>query len=186
MNVKPLYFIAIIPPDPLRSHLSFLKKEFAANFHSYHALKSPPHITLIPPIRIGKIEIKPFIKKLETFGKSTPPFHIQLDGMGSFRTNVLFLNAMENEQLHQCHKNLSILLNGFSGINISIDKPFHPHITLANRDLSPQMFQKAWELNKSISHRYDFDANYISLLQHNGKSWDIYDEFPLQQSELPA
>lgn len=186
MNNKPLYFIAIIPPEPLRSHISEIKTAFSTKFHSFHALKSPPHITLIPPFRINIFEEKPIVKKLEAFAKTVSVFWLKIEGIGSFRSSVIFLNVLENEYLQVCQKNISTQLNGFSGIHISTERPFHPHITLANRDLSPQMFRKAWELNKSIPYKYEFEVKYIFLLKHNGKFWDIYCEFQLPPTPLPA
>jgi 2'-5' RNA ligase len=47
--VKSPWFIAVIPPEDIQEAVTALKREAAARFESRHALKSPPHVTLIPP-----------------------------------------------------------------------------------------------------------------------------------------
>ena len=58
-------------------------------------------------------------------------------------------------------------------------KRFHPHLTMAFRDLAPQMFSKAWDVYKDEPFESSFDVNKIWLLKHNGKSWDEHQSFDL-------
>jgi 2'-5' RNA ligase len=51
MVEEKLYFIAIIPPQPYKEKIAGIKQSFAEIYHVSHALKSPPHITLIPPFK---------------------------------------------------------------------------------------------------------------------------------------
>jgi 2'-5' RNA ligase len=49
--------------------------------------------------------------------------------------------------------------------------PFHPHITLAFRDLKKTMFEAAWNEFKEKSFQTSFVMNAIDLLKHDGKCW---------------
>ena len=58
-------------------------------------------------------------------------------------------------------------------------RPFHPHITIANRDLAKKDFKKAWEYFAGLRYDTEFQADSISLLRHNNKEWEIAASFPL-------
>lgn len=49
--MSSLYFLAVIPPEPVFSEVMAFKKEMSERFSSSRALKSPPHITLLPPVQ---------------------------------------------------------------------------------------------------------------------------------------
>jgi len=46
-----LYFFAVVPPEEIQSSVTDIKQDFKERFNASHALKSPPHITLIPPFK---------------------------------------------------------------------------------------------------------------------------------------
>ena len=49
---QKLYFIALVPPEPIFTEVEELKNYFSQHFESSAALKSPPHITLHMPFRL--------------------------------------------------------------------------------------------------------------------------------------
>jgi len=185
MISKSLYFIAIIPPDPLKNQIQELKFQIAKSYATRKSLNSPPHITLIPPFHLAiQDEIK-IMNQLEIFVKTVHSFMITIDGFGSFKPNVVYLKVENSASLKLLHKQI---YEAFP----TDDKPkdnmklFSPHITLAFRDLSPPMFQKARKYYTSKPFRASFDAENICLLKHNGKSWDILAAFPFVSNQLPG
>ena len=54
---------------------------------------------------------------------------------------------------------------------------FHPHMTIATRDLTGEAFHKAWPQYKKREFQAKFHVHSIFLLKHNGKTWDIFREF---------
>ena len=65
-------------------------------------------------------------------------------------------------------------------------RPFHPHITIAFRDLTQRHFNSLWgEVeHKSLSGR--FSTENITLLRHNGKIWTVEDDFLFGQEKFDA
>jgi 2'-5' RNA ligase len=59
------------------------------------------------------------------------------------------------------------------------DQPFHPHLTLAFRDLKKPAFYKAWQEFKEKKCEATFSVTEIVLLKHNGKIWNVYNNFIL-------
>jgi 2'-5' RNA ligase len=77
--------------------------------------------------------------------------------------------------LHQyCKKNLNVFNANYK------DKGFLPHLTLAFRDLKKPMFAKAWEEFEHKDYAGEFSVENFVLLKHNGKIWEIFQEFPLE------
>lgn len=177
MITEHLHFIAIIPPSPLKEKVSLIKKDFANKYGAIHALKSPPHITLIPPFKMNKsIELK-VSDFLHDFVVNVKPFYITLEGYDHFKPHVIFLKPLINSEIKDLHRNLT---NQFYQIFPS-GKPskrrFHPHMTIAFRDLTPKMFYAAWEYYKKAEFNTEFLVDQICLLKHNGKIWEEHKEY---------
>lgn len=186
MKHQALYFIAIIPEEPLRKQFSEIKEEFSKSYHTYHALKSPPHITLIPPFTFSNQNEQILTSTLEEFARSCSVFEVSIKDYGAFKPKVIYLSITKNDTLERLHQKLTDKCSKDLGINMKKNLPFHPHMTLAFRDLSPQMFHKAWERYKVESFRASFKAKSLFLVKHVGIRWDIAYEFPFAPSILPS
>lgn len=181
--VDPLFFIAIIPPDEIADAIRIYKEDMALRFHSKAALKSPVHITLHMPFRYPEKKLDNLEQLLTEFSADFAEFDIQLKNFGSFPPRVIFVNvqenncleALQNELLKQMRKNLNIFNGNYK------ERVFHPHITIAFRDLKPREFKIAWEEYKNQSLLFDFSATKISLLKHDGNSWQVHKDFELKK-----
>jgi 2'-5' RNA ligase len=56
------------------------------------------------------------------------------------------------------------------------DRAFHPHITIANRDLKPSDFIKAWEHFAKNDFNEMFQIRSISLLKLGPDKWNVVGE----------
>lgn len=174
-----LYFIAIVPPSPILEEAWVLKNHFKQHYQSKAALNSPPHITLHMPFEWKDKKEGELISKLDTFSKNKPTIELRLQNFSCFAPRVIFLRVEENEALRsfqrELHRFCKMELNIFNAQYK--DLPFHPHLTLAFRDLKKPMFEKAWEEFKSKEFSGSFVAKQFTLLKHNGKNWDSFKEF---------
>jgi 2'-5' RNA ligase len=59
------------------------------------------------------------------------------------------------------------------------DEPYHPHMTLAFRDLRKSDFSKAWSDFSTKDLRVDFKVDGVTLLRHSGKEWVPHHELRL-------
>ncbi len=178
-----LYFIGIIPPDNSYDDACQLKHYFKEHFNSKASLNSPPHITLHMPFQWKEEKEGDLIQKIEQFSSEIKAFDLQLSNFGSFPPRVIFIQVVQNNALSELHKSLHRFakreLNLFNG-NYK-DLPFHPHITLAFRDLKKPMFVKAWEEFQSKEFHGEFNVDRFALLKHNGKTWEVWKEFSLNE-----
>lgn len=179
------YFIAILPANDISKEARTIQQEFLGNFNSKAALRSPPHITLHMPFGWKESKESELISALSGFFGSIKNFTISVDGFGAFPPRVIFMNVVRTGELLECQQNLTrfcrIHLNLFNAMYR--DKPYHPHLTLAFRDLKKSAFSVAWPAFQSRSYRANFNVETAWLLKHSGKEWQSYQAFTLGRQD---
>ena len=93
----PLYFIALVPPEPLKSRVKKIKQFVSDTFNSSRALNSPAHITLVPPFRLNEHNLRHLDHLLESAVQSISTFSVKIEGYDCFKPRVIFLNILRNE-----------------------------------------------------------------------------------------
>src|ERR1041385_1741938 len=153
------YLIAILPPEPFASEIYNLKEYFRDQYKSKASLNSPAHITLHMPFEFdneGKLLTKFQELRVE-------PFTIDLKDFGCFEPRVIFIGVKKNPALESCQNQvMNFCKRELDIFNADYkDQPFHPHVTLAFRDLKRNMFQTAWSEFKSRSYNAVFECSRI-------------------------
>ncbi len=178
-KTKRLFFIALLPPEEVRQVVTDIKQHFAQVYNSKAALKSPPHITLQPPFEWELEDLPKLEAKLGEFSQSQTPIPIILDGFAAFKPRVIYINILKNAELLTIHKQLTKYLETSLEIihQVSKNRSFSPHVTVGFRDLSKANFHKAWSEFKERQLHFEFTVSHLTLLHHNGKCWDIHQNF---------
>jgi 2'-5' RNA ligase len=173
------YFLAIVPPSPIHEEALVLKNYFKDNFNSKASLNSDPHITLHMPFEWKEAKENLLIENLELFVKRFKSLSINVSGFKCFEPRVIFIGVEKTDELAVFQKELErYCKRTFQLFNAQYrDMPYHPHITLAFRDLKKPMFYKAWEEFKLKNYNATFLADRIALLKHDGKRWNTFHEF---------
>lgn len=180
---KQLYLIALVPHEKLRDDIRELKLEMKKRFNASHALKAPAHITLQMPFRRDEEFEETLTTGLDSFTAGQQPFEIEINGFDAFPPHVLFLKIDNHGPVVELHSDLQPVLRENLGLSDKeIMDRFHPHLTIATRDLSKKMFHKAWPEFKERKFRATFTADSLHLLKHNGKNWEPYREFGFGES----
>lgn len=180
----PLFFIAIVPPSPLREKLMEYKEYFRDKYQSKASLNSPPHITLHMPFKYPEKKVEKMVAYLEELAIKCRSFEIDLDGFAGFTPRVIYADVVNNNELKTlqtqvvdvCRKKLKLDNANYKG------HAFHPHITLAFRDLRKAQFNEAWKEFEQKELKASFVAESFVLLKHDGKRWQEYKEFLLSSN----
>lgn len=178
---KSLYLIALVPDADLRARIRSLKEEMKQRFGASHALKSPAHITLQMPFRRPASFEPELNRALESLAGEQAVFELSLNGFDCFPPRVLFVKISNPDPVSHLHSQLQKALKedlGFSQGERGFR--FHPHMTIATRDLTAEAFREAWPEFSGRSFEASFRVKRLSLLKHNGKTWDVYMEFPFE------
>lgn len=185
MTRTSLFFIALIPDKDLREKINTIKRDFSRRFESHKALKVYPHITLKAPFKCsagGKKELMNWFYEISIRQK---PFLLYLKSFGAFHNKnnpVVFINPVASSELMQMQKELMVGFNSiFPAYVHPIDVGFKPHITVAYKDLSPQMFSLAWQEYKDKPFKDVFGVHTVYLLEHDTKKWNVIAEHKLSE-----
>jgi len=169
-----MYYIAIVAPEVINQEILKWKNYFKDHFECSVALKSPAHITLIPPFWMEEGLEKDLMSSIKEFSVTKNKFEITLKDFAAFKPKVIFVDVVKNEILNDLYQSFTDYI--FSENKFPIkkdDRAFHPHVTLATRDLYKKAFQEAWEIFSKKKYEATWPVNSISLLRHNKKNWDV-------------
>jgi len=175
--MKAMYFIAIVLPEPLLSEVSAIKHALSKKYKTYASLKSPAHITLVPPFFFKEEDEYLLVRMLKEFRQDIPSFPVQLNGFGSFPPRVIFVNPEKSEPLNVLHAALGKHVRNYLPERKKQSPPFHAHVTVANRDWSEYDFYAAWEEMRSQPFEGSFIAEHYSLLKLKKEKWKILANF---------
>jgi 2'-5' RNA ligase len=172
------YFIAIVVPEPFQTQFMDLKNIVKDKFNSKGALRSPAHITLHMPFEWKEEKEDILVNTLQQFTFSES-FIIELQNFNCFEPRVIFVDVMKNELLEELQREFVVyvqknlrLLNQVNDM-----RGFHPHVTIAFRDLKKDKFYQALDYFKTQTYTASFQVKSFCLLKHTGKEWLVNKEF---------
>lgn len=175
MREESLYFIALIPPDPILEKFWNLKQDAFERFGCKAALNSPPHITLHMPFRYRLDREAELLACLAQFSEKQTMLEVETLGWATFPPKVLYIEVQKSEPLTQMqanlHRTMKVDLGRFNS-NYK-DQVFHPHITIAFRDLRKRLLVEAFHHFSKIDVEAKWISENMSLLKHNGSHWEI-------------
>ena len=176
-----IYFIALIPPNPLKDEIQDLKLEVKKKFNSSHSLNAPPHITLLSPFRLEDENEDKLDSMLDVFAQAFEPFDVRFNNFSTFPPRVIFIDVEKNPSLMSIQEKLEEVARSNSELfNYNYDdRPYHPHLTLAFKDLTKKNFHKAWKEFQDRTYDASFKAETLYLLKHDGEKWEVINQFSL-------
>jgi 2'-5' RNA ligase len=174
------FFIALLPPQHIQDYVNEVKQHFADNYASSAAQKSPPHITLQPPFQWSDDNVTLLEEFLREFALGRESVPITLRGFAAFVPRVIYIDVVSSPKLTALQTDLMANLESNLGIvdAVSQTRAFTPHMTVAFRDLTKQNFKTAWQEFEKRQLDFEFTAENLTLLLHDGKRWNVKIEFP--------
>lgn len=160
------YFMGIVIPGEGQTKIETIKQDLRARHNLRGALRSAAHITLHRPFEWKESRENELIRKLSEFDLAGN-FTLELSNFDVFAPRVIFVNVLKNEELfllheqlaHYAQKNLKLLNE------INDRRGFHPHVTVAFRDLKPNRFETVWQEFKTQAFDFSFQYTGFSLLK---------------------
>ena len=169
-----MYFVALVLPKEINDEVLKWKLFMKDHFNCVVALRSPAHITLVPPFWMNDTLENELEKGIIQFSQPRVPFEVQLKNFAAFKPRVIYVDVLSNPILQTVRARLFDYLIAQNRFPIKEDdRPFHPHVTIATRDLHKKTFQVAWKAFESKSYDAVCMITGISLLKHNQKNWDV-------------
>jgi 2'-5' RNA ligase len=172
--MSSMYFIAIVTPEDINATILKWKQLMKERFDCVVALRSPAHITLIPPFWLDEKEEHQLNDAIGEFCQSRAGFEIHLKNFAAFKPRVIYVDVVPNPELKSLHGQLEEFLIVKNQFRINKEeRPLHPHVSIATRDLHKKAFRDAWEIFKEKKYESSWIASGISILRHDQKKWDV-------------
>ncbi|MEY3405330.1 MAG: hypothetical protein RL161_760 [Bacteroidota bacterium] len=175
------FFLALIPPEPIYGEAMTFKELVRDQYHSKGALRSPAHITLHMPFDWPDHKAETLFQELTAYARKLSPVDLTLKDFGCFEPRVIFIAVEPSADLLHLQKEFDRFFKiKFNLFNASYqDLPYHPHLTVAFRDLKKSEFYRAWEMFKEKKFNGHFTAHSVTLLKHDGQKWQSHLDFKL-------
>lgn len=171
------YFLALLCPLHTDKRVSRYKQWMKEQFSCTVAMKSPAHITIIPPFWWPEEKEPELMALLDGFSFEETAVTTLLDGFSHFDKRTLFIGVKPPALLDRFHRQALAYFGTALGAVIQKDKrPFHPHVTIATRDMQPAQFDKAWEKLKHEKFSDSFSVTALSLLKLSPGKWEVRGE----------
>jgi 2'-5' RNA ligase len=169
-----MYFIALVLPHAINEKILKYKQMMLDRFNCKVGLKSPAHITLVPPFWMEEEKEQQLISDVSFLSKGFYPFRVSTNNFSAFKPRTIFIALAPNPQLNAIKKATDSLFKSNPFYTIKIDtRLFHPHITIATRDLYKKSFYEIWPWFAEKNFLEEWTADGISILRHNKKNWDV-------------
>jgi 2'-5' RNA ligase len=179
-----LYFIGIVASAEINSRILEWKNYMLQHFNCKVALRSPAHITLIPPFNMDNSHEVLLTSDILAFSSGRPPFEVMLHDFSSFPPRVIFARVKPSEELNNLQKDVeAYLISKNYPIKKSM-RPFHPHVTIANRDLRKEDYHQAFNYFNTISFNARFTATHIDLMISKPEGWVSASHIPMQTFDI--
>ncbi len=171
---RQMYYIALLCPPEVNERIQQFKLWMKEQFGCVIALRSPAHITLVPPFWFGEEREHALLTALYAFKSGKKELQIELNGFAHFGKKVLFIQVNSGPELNEM-KNLvnDHFIQSFPGKIKKDGRPFHPHVTIATRDMSPGHFFKAWGYFFNKKFAETFSVHVITLLKLSPGKWNV-------------
>lgn len=176
-----LRLIALLPPDPLSALVRTEQERIAATWGPHHALRTPPHITIIPPIEIPADEIDDLEQIAVEIARDHSAFSLRLRGYGAFPPRVVFMKPMPSEALDNLYRDWRTRLEEKMPSILARypEKPYRPHMTLAHRDVTDDQFHEMWMHYGERRLDITFKVKAFSILDGTPTGWIERSSFAL-------
>ena len=171
-----MYYLAVVCPPAIDEQIRTYKQWLLTHFGCKAALKSTAHITLVAPFWLEASKEPLLLHHLELLQTALLPVEIELHNFSHFGKKVLFVHVKENQTLARLQGAAEDhFAQHFPEIKRD-QRPFHPHVTLATRDLTPGAFQQEWQRFSNEKYQAVFTADRVSLLKLSPGKWNIIAE----------
>lgn len=171
---KHRYYVAIVPEGEIQIKLQNLKLHISEHYQTKAAMKSPAHLTLFPPfVAEGNSEL-PLRQTMDRTVALFQPFVLYTNNFDYFPPRVAFVALEANEQLNKLERAVRHHLKELAFLrSTKIQSHFHPHITLGNRDWTPEQFEACRNELRTKKFCEQLPVQDVSLLRYNQTEWEI-------------
>jgi 2'-5' RNA ligase len=170
-----LKLIALVPPEPIFSEIRKEQIHIADTWGPKHALRTPPHLTIIPPLSLTSSEIGWLFGMAGALAGTFYPFEMRLKDYNSFKPRVVFIQPVVPKELHDLFEiwHQALMVKMPHVLDRYPERPYHPHVTLAHKDVTHPQFDKIWNYYSGKQFRTTFKVDHFCILSYHEHGWEV-------------
>jgi 2'-5' RNA ligase len=175
------YIWVFLPPEPAQSQVSSVQEELRDRFGLKKALLPPVHISLpakapVPAAQAGKL-----LEISLSFTKRFKPIPVELTGFQAFGNHTISLKVRDNQPFRSFWRPFREQLRAEFGFSAkAVEATVSPHVTVAFRDLTPEIFAAAWPELMDRTFNASFTLSALQLYKYGSYGeWVHVAELPL-------
>ena len=174
-----LYFIALLADEEVSKQAMIQKQYMLEQYGCRVALKSPPHVTIVPPFNMKEEDEEVLTGCLDKIHLPFDSIEVQTRNYDHFGNRVIFIDIESSSELDYLVNQVYDHLNACGFSFIKDERPFHPHITIANRDIPKRNFREIYQHFTALKLEQVMTINSLALLKNEPGKWYVIQTFPL-------
>ena len=171
------HFIGFLLPQELTLRLEGYRKYMNQKYGCKSGFGTPIHVTLVPPFRLDdKLATADIASALAQMAsdKKWHAFNAKIDGFDAFGDRTLFAKVIPSAVWTAFRASVYNTISALSPGNLRRDnRPFQPHITVANRDIPAGASTEALEYLNQLELKAAFSVDNITIFERKDKRWVV-------------
>lgn len=171
------HFLGVLVPDDITLTLEDCRRYMNENYGCKSGYGTPIHVTLVPPFRLPEEfrtsdltaaiekEVLPLAEKLK--------FDAHIENFDAFGDRTVFAKVIASKNWTALRdKVVATVLNAAPGCTKKDQRPFQPHLTVANRDIPAGTSVNALKVLNELNLVEDFPVDNITIFERKGGRWE--------------
>ena len=171
------HFLGVLVPDDITLTLEDCRRYMNENYGCKSGYGTPIHVTLVPPFRLPEEfrtsdlaaaiekEVLPLAEKLK--------FDAHIENFDAFGDRTVFAKVIASKNWTALRdKVVAAVLNAAPGCTKKDQRPFQPHLTVANRDIPAGASVNALKVLNEMNLVEDFPVDNITIFERKGGRWE--------------
>lgn len=175
--LQQTHFLGVLVPDDITLTLEDCRRYMNENYGCKSGYGTPIHVTLVPPFRLPEEfrtsdlaaaiekEVLPLAEKLK--------FDAHIENFDAFGDRTVFAKVIASKNWTALRdKVVAAVLNAAPGCTKKDQRPFQPHLTVANRDIPAGASVNALKVLNELNLVEDFPVDNITIFERKGGRWE--------------
>ena len=172
---RQTHFIGVLLPDDLARAVEECRRYMNRTYGCRSGYATPVHVALVPPFALPRDYTTEDV--VEALLRGVPQdfgFIAHTENFDAFGDRTLFAAVVSSPGWNRLKNAAETTLRGaFPGCLRKDPRPFHPHITVANRDIPPGASTVALRFLNGKKFEEDFPVDNMTVFVCKGGVWKI-------------
>lgn len=171
------HFLGVLIPEDLTLTLEDCRRYMNEAYGCKSGYGTPIHVTFVPPFHLPEeyttADLVQAIEKDILPESDKLKFDAHIDNFDAFGDRTIFAKVIRDEKWTALRdKVLAAVLKAAPGCTKKDQRPFQPHLTVANRDIPAGVSADALEVMNELNLVEDFPVDNITIFERKGGKWE--------------